>query len=105
MDLEEGRHQGRVGRLVGVVHDLHRLGVPGTSGADLLVVRVRGVAAGVAHRGRPHPRLLPEDLLGTPEAAEPEDGALVALGERRLDRPAGDEMGVRHRELVVVAAG
>ena len=57
-----------------------RLGVAGAAGADLLVRRVRRDAAGVADRRRPHAGQLPVDLLGAPEAAEPEDRDLVALG-------------------------
>src|SRR3712207_3712796 len=57
-----------------VEHDAHRLGVSGSTGARLLVRRVRGEAALVADRGCPDARLLPERLLLAPEAAEGELG-------------------------------
>ena len=56
-----------------VERDLDDLGVAGPAGADLLVGRVRRVAAGVAD-GRGHDAgELPEVLLVAPEAAEAED--------------------------------
>src|SRR4051794_27646255 len=60
--------------------------MPGAARADLLVRRVRRVATGVADRSRDHARLLPEILLGTPEAAECEERRLRTGGPGRDDR-------------------
>src|SRR6185503_8839139 len=60
--------------------------------AHLFVRWIPGLAAGVADRGRVHPRRLPEHALRTPEAAEAELRELHAFGERRLQRMTVDEM-------------
>src|SRR6478735_1279495 len=80
VDLEELLHEVGVRDHGRVEHDPDRLGVVRRTGADLLVRRVRGGAAGVADPGRPDARQLPVDLLGAPEAAEAEESDLVALG-------------------------
>ena len=61
------------------------------------------MAAGVAHRGAVHAGDLPELALGAPEAAEPEDRCLHAVGEGRLERRAEHEVRVGHGELAGVA--
>src|SRR6201999_1642660 len=86
--LPEELQQRVIAGLPGVVDDEDGLGVAGPRAADLVVRRVRGVAAGVSDGGRVDAGRLPEDALGAPEAAEPEDGLLEALGERRRDRGA-----------------
>src|SRR4051794_22187064 len=83
--LPELLEQALVGDDGRVEHHQHDLGVPGTCRADLLVRRVRRVAAGVARRRRVDARGLPEHLLDTPEAAGAEDGGLQALREGRPD--------------------
>ena len=88
-----------------VEHDEHDLGVPGAPGAHLLVGRVRRVATGVADGRRPHAGRLPEQLLGAPEAAEPEHGGLVALGPRALQGMPVDVVRVGHGHRLVGAAG
>ena len=70
---------------------------PVCAAAHLFVGRVRGEAAGVAHRRRVDARRLPEHLLGAPEAAHTEHGLLEALRERRAQRRA--EHGVAIRNL------
>src|SRR3984885_412695 len=64
---------------------LDRFRMAGGSGADLLIARIFRAAAGVADRGRIHPRQLPEGLLGAPEATHREQGAFQAVGKWRLD--------------------
>ena len=64
--------------LRGVEHDEHGLGVAGRAAADLLVGRVRRVAAGVADGGRVDAVELPEQPLGAPEAAHADDQRLHA---------------------------
>src|SRR6185295_7160816 len=48
---EEDLQDGAVGDLLGIVGDLHRLGVAGAAGADALVVGILLVAAGVDRHG------------------------------------------------------
>src|SRR5699024_5772058 len=75
-------------------------GVPGRSGADLLVGGVGCVSAGVPHGGGDDPAFgtqAPEHPLGPPEAAHTEIGDLAAF---RVGRgKGGTEHGVlgRHR--------
>src|SRR5215218_6017265 len=69
-----------------VEHDEHGLGVAGRAAADLLVRRVRRVAARVAGGGRVDAVELPAQPLGAPEAAEPDDELLHLLGKRGLER-------------------
>src|SRR5215211_271867 len=73
-----------------VEHDEHDLGVAGRAAADLLVRRVRRVAARVAHRGRVDAVELPEQALSAPEAAHADDELLHLLGKRRRQRGAED---------------
>src|SRR6202040_3876170 len=53
-------------------------------------------AAGIADRGDPDPRRLPEHPFGTPKAAEPEDSFFQSLGIGPGERMAVDEMPLRH---------
>src|SRR5271170_5059071 len=64
----------------------------GAAAAHLLIGRVRGRAAGIADRGDPHSRSLPEYSFGAPEAAETEHRLLKAGGIRARQRMAVDEM-------------
>ena len=82
--------------LRGVEHDEHGLGVAGRAAADLLVRRVRRVAARVAGCGRVDAVELPEQALGAPKAAEPDDELLHLLGERRRERGAEDVVALGH---------
>ncbi len=106
VDLEEGLDQVGVGDLRRVVDDADGLGVAGPAAADLFVRRMGRRAAGVSDRGGPDAGDLPVDLLGSPEAAEPEQGHLVALGDL-----VGDDRCVEHQvpvgdgERTGVAAG
>ncbi len=68
------------------------LRVAGPAGADLLVRRVRREAARIAGCRRVHARRLPEHPLGAPEAAHADDDGPEALGERRRQRSAEDEV-------------
>ena len=86
--LPEDAQQIVVADLAGVEDDLHDFGVASLRGADLLVARVRRVAAGVADRGGVDPWQLPEDLLSAPEAAQAEDRRLQAGREWPLQRGA-----------------
>src|SRR5205814_8879550 len=88
--LPERLEQRLVARDGRVEDDEHGLGVAGLAATDLLVARVRRVAAAVADGGRVDARDLPELALGAPETAEREDGAPEALGEWRLERVAVD---------------
>src|SRR5262249_39557434 len=72
VSFPEFLEQGLVAHLLRVEYDQHRLGVVGEPGADLLVARVRRVAAGVADSGRVDARRLPEHALRAPEAAHAE---------------------------------
>ena len=80
------------GDLAGIVDDEDDLGVPRATRAHLLVGRVRGDAARVADGGREHARCLPEDPLGAPEAAHADDEALEAVGKRRDERGAENDV-------------
>src|SRR5450759_4103258 len=76
------REQLLVGDLARIIDHLHRLGVPGATGGDLLVARIGDVPAGVARRGRDHPRHVVEIRFRAPEAAASEDRH--RLSRRRL---------------------
>ena len=103
MALPEAAEQLVVGDVGGSVHHQHHLVVPGAPGAHLLVGGVGRVPAGVAHGRGVHAVRLPEVALGAPEAAHAEDGALGALGERRLERSAEHEVARRHRDPLLPA--
>src|SRR5262249_57496928 len=77
-----------VARLGGIEHDENDLRVAGLPRADLLVGRVRRVAARVADGSRVDAGCLPEDALRTPEAAHAENRRLEAVREGRGDRRA-----------------
>src|ERR687893_682671 len=79
--LPEYCEQVSVGDLLGLEDDEHGFGVSGTSAADLLVGRIRRVASRVADRRRVNTVDLPEDTLGTPEAAETEDRGAHTSGK------------------------
>src|SRR5262249_14811551 len=96
--LPEDPEQLLVAHGTGIEDDQHHLGVSGPAAAHLLVRRVRREAARVAGGRRVDALRLPELPLRAPEAAEAEDGLLEALGERRLQRVAADEMAVGHRD-------
>src|SRR5664279_639667 len=83
-----------VGDLARVIDHLHRLGVPSAAGRDLFVARIGDIAAGVARRGRDHPRHMVEIRFRAPEAAAGEDRHRLAgtrLRQRRhlRDRQSG----------------
>ena len=78
---------------------------PVRAAADLLVGRVRRVAAGVADRGRVDAGQLPEEPLGAPEAAHARRRRLESLRERRLERRAEHVVAAGHRASAVLAAG
>merc|ERR1719231_836291 len=84
--LPEPTQNVRERRLLGVIHDLHRLGVAAAPAARLLVRRVGREASGVADRGRVDAIAgqAPDALLAAPEAAIGEDRDLVALRPRTL---------------------
>ena len=90
--LPEDLEQHVVGHPGRVENGHDHLVVPGAPGADILIGRVRCVTARIADRGGPHTRQFPELALGAPEAAEPEQRALHALGEGRCHRLPVDEM-------------
>src|SRR5262249_45574967 len=80
-----------VADLARVVFDLDRFGVTGAAGADLVVARVLGVAAGVADGRRDHPRHGVVRGLHTPEAATGERRLLVRRECRGGERDGEDE--------------
>ena len=89
--LPEPAEQVGVGELGGVVHDLHRLGVPRLAGARLLVRRVGRVTRGVPDRGGVDAaaRQPPRALLATPEAAVGEDRDLEPARGQNLRLKTG----------------
>src|SRR6185437_15724822 len=76
--LPEHLQQSVETHLRGIELDLHHLGVAGAVGTDLLVGRVVGHAARVAHGGGDDAGHLPECRLGSPEAAHGKDGLVHA---------------------------
>ena len=102
---EEHLEEAAVRDLLGVVDHEDGLGVAGAAGAGLVVGGVAGEAAGVAHRGGEDAGEPPEDALGTPEAAHPEDGDLVAVGPRRDDGVAVDGVDAADVERGVLVVG
>src|SRR5205085_6796831 len=78
----------------------HGLGVTGARGAYLLVGGVRREPAGVTHRCGVDAGRLPEDTLGTPEAAQAEHGLLQPLRERWLERRAQHGVAIRDGNLL-----
>src|SRR4051812_42383704 len=74
------------------------------AGADLLVGRIRRLAARVADRRGVDAGRLPEDPLRAPEAAEPELDLLEAVGERRVERRAEDVVGEAGDDRLLAAA-
>ncbi|MOA22129.1 hypothetical protein D3C78_1426690 [compost metagenome] len=75
--------------------------MPGQARAHLVVGRIGRVAAGIARRGHPHARLLPQAPLGAPEAAEAELHFLETRGKRRLQRVAIHVVAVGNRQRAV----
>src|SRR4051812_24333394 len=71
--------------------------MPGVTAAHLLIGRVRRRAAGIADRGRPHARRLPELALGAPETAEPEHRRFETPRVRAGERMAVDIVLIRDR--------
>ena len=90
--LEEDLEELLVAHALRVEDDEHGLVVTGAAGAHLFIGRVWGEPAGVADRGHDHTGDVPEPLLGTPEAAEPEQGLLGSFRIRPLQRRPIDEM-------------
>src|SRR5262249_27885286 len=78
--LPEDFQQLVIADALGVIDHEHRLVVPGKPRANFLVGRVRRKAPGITDRGHMHARDLPELPLCAPEAAEPEQRLLRALG-------------------------
>src|SRR5271169_6090463 len=70
----------------GIEDDENHLAVPRAARADLAIRGVRREARGVADGGREHAALLPEFLLGSPEAAHAEKRALHPFGKGRFER-------------------
>ncbi len=105
-DLQEPR----IGDLVRVEHDHHRLGVARQAGAGLLIGRVGRQSALVADGGDEHARRLPEEALRPPEAAHPEIGDLEPVGKGALERPlahvmtrGGGDRGLAAGQLLALA--
>src|SRR6185369_17911172 len=88
--LPEHLQQVLIGHLRRVVHDLDGLGVPGPTGAGLLVRRVLGEPALVADGGGVHAGDLPEHPLRSPEAPHAEVRHLEA------GRPGSAQRGPQH---------
>lgn len=65
-----------------VEHDQHYLGMPGRSGTDLRIIRIRRRAAGIPCGSRVNARGFPEVTLRTPKATQREYGLLQVLIER-----------------------
>jgi hypothetical protein len=78
-----------------VEDDEHDLAVPRASRADLAIRGVRRDARRVAHGRREDAALLPEFLLGAPEAAHPKKRAPHSREEGRLERMTVDEVLLR----------
>ena len=79
-----------------IEHHDHHLGVPRTAAAHFLVGGVRRNAPLVAHGSAIDPLELPEQTLRAPEAAESEEGDLVAFGPGALQRRAQGVVMLRH---------
>src|SRR5213083_1886910 len=75
--------------------------MPGQPTADLLVGRIRCVAAGVADRRGVDPGQLPDDALGAPEATETEDRLLEPVREGRLERRPEHLVATRDRHALL----
>ncbi len=95
MRFPEQGQQLAEGDFRGVVDHLDHFRVAGHAGADFLIGRIGGSAAGIADGGDVNAiSRLPELALGAPETAHAEDHALHALGVGRGQRAAIDEMGL-----------
>jgi len=66
-----------IGDFGGVENDLDRFGVTGRTGANFLVSRIFGAAAGVANCGLENPGDFAQNLLHSPKAATRESRNLM----------------------------
>ena len=82
-DRKEDPQQLAIGDLRRIVGHLDRFRVPGHAGADHLVVRRLGVAAGVARHGLGHALDVAVHRLDAPEATARENGGLRSLDRSR----------------------
>ena len=94
---EDGEHRVE-GRLRRVEHHEHDLGVAGHPAADLLIVRVRRVAARIADGRRVDSGRLPELPLRTPETPHADDELLEPLGKGRDQRVPVDGVARGHHD-------
>src|SRR5688572_6365156 len=92
MRLPEPLQYLRIGDDFWIEYDEHDLVVAGRPGADLLVGRVRRIAAGIADGRDIDARRLPEDALRAPETSKTEQRRLRALRIGPLQLAAVDEM-------------
>ena len=79
--LEEHLEQFPVRHHAGIVDHLHRLGVPGLTGAHLFIGRLHRGATGIAGHGAGHAPGVLEDGLNAPKTAPGEIGR-IGLGRR-----------------------
>src|SRR5262249_7287373 len=97
MAFPERFQQCFVTRNLRIIDDEYGFGVAAEATAHFFVGRVRCRAAGIADRGHPDTRHLPEHPLRAPEAAEPEDRLLQNVRIRPDKRMIVDEMPLRYR--------
>src|SRR5680860_393034 len=90
---------------IGVVDHLHDLGVTRAFAAHLVVGGVGGVPAGVTGSGGVNTGDHPEDALGAPEAAHPEDRHLGPLRKGWGERGAVDVVRPNLQRLVPAGQG
>src|SRR5580658_6963459 len=95
MRFPERLEQVLVTDLLGIVDDAHDFGMPGLTGANLLVGRIRREAARVADGARVNTGKLPEKPLRAPEAPKAKHGLAHARRERRHNAMSVDEVGLR----------
>ena len=92
MGLEAGPQDLRQADHRRVKDHAYDLGVACLAGAGLFIARIRRMAAGIADRRHLDARQLPEEALGSPEAAQPQHDLLTLTVERRYNRAAIDVM-------------
>ena len=107
-DREIDLQQAAEAHLARIVGHAHRFGVPGAAAADLLVLRGRLLAAGIAGHRAGHAVDVLEHALHAPEAAAGEnDGRRRGLAGRLVERRRGKDvrgLGGRRRDAELDAA-
>ena len=94
MRLPEDLEQRGVGDQRGLKREPHDFVMPGHARADLFIVRIGRITAGIARRGRVNTRQFPEAPFRAPETAQAKQRQLTIRRKRRPQRMAMDIMPV-----------